>query len=470
MEAVTARRAATIAAVTASLGMVASHGGWLVDDAGVALATARNLAAGHGLVAYPGGPVVEGVSDPAWVAALAAASAVGLPLAGTAKALGAAGAAAATLGAAAIARRLDGEEAGAGAALLVGLCGPLALWGASGLEGAWLAGWLTLAVAIAHPGGAALCLAIAATSRPEAPLLATAAWWARGAVHGSRGGIGLAAILGATAALLAARLATTGLWVPNTALAKLSGPWWPRGPRGLVYVAASALWLGLPAWGPGLRGGGRRLALVAPLAVAIAVAIGVGGDWMRYARLLLPAAPLAMAAAAGGLTGRRWRPLLGLALLWHAAVAVDAWRRPPLPLALVDELGALVVAVGPAACGEARPTYAGPDVGGVLWAHPAVVVYDLGGLVDPEVGAPWPARLPRLRPQVVLTHGPWARRTGLSPEVMARSGYVGRCARSGTVGPSEAASPTTFWLRADCTRPLPDAVEQALTAWCARPR
>ena len=45
-------------------------GDWVVDDAGISLAYARNLAHGHGFVAQPGVPPVEGFSNLLWVLAL----------------------------------------------------------------------------------------------------------------------------------------------------------------------------------------------------------------------------------------------------------------------------------------------------------------------------------------------------------------------------------------------------------------
>ncbi len=42
-------------------------GSWIVDDAGISFAYARSLAGGHGLVAQPGVPPVEGFSNPLWV-------------------------------------------------------------------------------------------------------------------------------------------------------------------------------------------------------------------------------------------------------------------------------------------------------------------------------------------------------------------------------------------------------------------
>ena len=53
-------------------------GAWLVDDAGISFAYARNLAAGHGLVAQPGLEPVEGFSNVAWVVLIALLYKVGL--------------------------------------------------------------------------------------------------------------------------------------------------------------------------------------------------------------------------------------------------------------------------------------------------------------------------------------------------------------------------------------------------------
>jgi len=44
---------------------------WIVDDAGISFAYARNLALGYGLVSQPGLPPVEGYSNPLWVFLLA---------------------------------------------------------------------------------------------------------------------------------------------------------------------------------------------------------------------------------------------------------------------------------------------------------------------------------------------------------------------------------------------------------------
>ena len=57
-------------AVLVVLTLHALSQGHHVDDAGIVYAFAENLAAGHGLVPQPGAPVVEGVSDPLWLALL----------------------------------------------------------------------------------------------------------------------------------------------------------------------------------------------------------------------------------------------------------------------------------------------------------------------------------------------------------------------------------------------------------------
>ncbi len=53
---------------------------WLVDDAGVSMSYARNLADGYGLVSQPGVTPVEGYSDPSWVLLLALLAKCGIVL------------------------------------------------------------------------------------------------------------------------------------------------------------------------------------------------------------------------------------------------------------------------------------------------------------------------------------------------------------------------------------------------------
>ncbi|MEY9859918.1 hypothetical protein ABH935_005552 [Catenulispora sp. GAS73] len=53
-------------------------GRWIVDDAGISFAYARNIAEGHGPVVQAGAPPVEGYSNPTWVGLLAIGRLLGL--------------------------------------------------------------------------------------------------------------------------------------------------------------------------------------------------------------------------------------------------------------------------------------------------------------------------------------------------------------------------------------------------------
>ena len=52
------------------LGHAALYGDWIIDDAGITFAYARNVADGHGFVAYPGEPAVEGFTNLLWLLGL----------------------------------------------------------------------------------------------------------------------------------------------------------------------------------------------------------------------------------------------------------------------------------------------------------------------------------------------------------------------------------------------------------------
>ena len=67
-----------VALMLASVAMQFSTWFWYVEDAAISFAYADNLAAGEGLVAYPGGERIEGYSNPLWVALLTLGSLSGL--------------------------------------------------------------------------------------------------------------------------------------------------------------------------------------------------------------------------------------------------------------------------------------------------------------------------------------------------------------------------------------------------------
>jgi hypothetical protein len=71
-------RAGLVGCAVLALAHQATRWDWLIDDAAICFAYARNVAQGHGFVPFPGGERVEGVSDPTWTALLVALQLVGL--------------------------------------------------------------------------------------------------------------------------------------------------------------------------------------------------------------------------------------------------------------------------------------------------------------------------------------------------------------------------------------------------------
>ena len=113
-------------------------GDWIIDDAGISFAYARNFVQGHGLVSQPGRPPVEGFSNFLWVMTLAPFFALRLfdPVL-VPKAL----AALLVLGSFAVVQRVlrretSSEWPGWLVALALATSPPIVIWSASGLENA----------------------------------------------------------------------------------------------------------------------------------------------------------------------------------------------------------------------------------------------------------------------------------------------------------------------------------------------
>jgi len=493
------------------LGLWAALLGWHVDDAGITYAYARSLAHGHGFRAFAGGPVAEGFSDPAWTLLLAAAAWLGAPIAAASKVLQAVLGAAVLVDVHRAVRSVGGERAEAtAAALATAVAAPWVVWTAGGLETAWL-GWCLVGFVAAVVGSrsgwiAGAFAAAVVLARPEGPWLALAClvaaevlvpasrWRGRRVVAW---GLPAAAFFG----WLALRLAVFGDTLPTSFWVKAV----PIDPsvrllRGGIYLATFAAEIGLPllALGWGAAWATRRLGR---LARGLAIIVGadalavlfMGGDWMRHGRLLAHVVPLIAMAGVPGLLALLFRPgdvgrrlLSGYArhLAWLFVVAYasisllfwqDALRRPPLPMAITADSADLLATLGPAWCGAPRPRIATPDVGAALYRHPRAEVLDLAGLTDhtdARQASPgwWPARVARARPQAVLVHGVWVRRTGLDEVAMSAAGYELVCRRHGTPGVEEGRYPPALYRRADCRVPLSRGLEARLRDWCRRPR
>lgn len=470
--------ASWVAAVTAVVLTTVSLGSWIVDDAGISLAYARNLAQGYGLRPTRGADVLEGFSNPAWVALLGVARALGAPLIASAKVIGLAGTTAACALVLREARQL-GHSARERAELVLtlGLCAPLWLWANSGLEnGAWTA-CLTAVVLLRRPSQAAVAVALGIWLRPEAPLLLASALCARHLL--GRGGLHLLLGTGLAATLLlyGLRFTTLGTWWPQTAAAKLEASLLTRSLRGAVYIVISLGWLALLPLLPGLRRMPPDSPLRRPLWAVLALATGtglaliyMGGDWMRYGRLAVAIVPLATLVGTAA-ASRYARPLLYLTWALQLVVFADVLRRPPLPQDLVEELGALADTVRRDACPHATELqFAGADVGGLAYGYPDARIVDLAGLITRLPTTSWEQKLREHPTDLVMVHGPWVRRTGLDTDTLERAGYRTLCTRPPGRGRSEAQFPAQLYLHTGCTHSLHRDTAATLDAWCRRAR
>ncbi|CAN93793.1 putative membrane protein [Sorangium cellulosum So ce56] len=344
------------------------------------------------------GPVTDGVTPLGWAFALAPFAAGG-PLAALAAAK-ALGALAWTLAAGVLALAIDrasARPARFAALALVPASAPLAAWSVAGMETGVVAALGALAVALPALGRAlagAACAGAAAALRPELlPFALVVALSAQAAPRrDAAGGAPRPAWARALAALAlaglpfvavaVARLSIFGRAAPLAALAK--APDAALGARyalacflltGPAALIAPAAWRALPAWPRGL------LAAVAVHFLAVAAA---GGDWMPLSRLVVPALPAVVLAAAH------------VASVAHARAT--ALR---LALALAGELF-VMVRVGPTAARvggdrlrvveELRGALAGAEVVaaldiGWLGAATGATLVDLAGVTDPAIAA-----------------------------------------------------------------------------------
>lgn len=357
-----------------ALAGLAALAGWIArfdfvaDDAYISFRYARHLAEGHGLRFNLGeSPPVEGYSNLAWVLWCSVAELARWDVTLWARAGSACCAAASVLLVLRAGWRAASPLAGGLAALLLGAQPGFGLWASGGLETAAFAlAVLALASALsartvsARAGGlraagcAAATLAVLALRTDGVPwVLATLAAWMLAQAEPWPARLRaarpvLAALLAGAAALLAFRLAYHRDWISSTARVKggLSGL---RLERGLLYDASQLLaqpallvLLALAAWGALAAAGGARAAARAGLALfgfALAYAAAVGGDFMAFGRLLVPAlAPLALGAGASLASllarGARARASALAASVLCLALALGAgFDRVPVPAA-----------------------------------------------------------------------------------------------------------------------------------------
>lgn len=384
--------------------------GFTVDDALIPVRYAHNIASGAGYRFDARGASTDGVTPLPWALLLAPLSSPdGLVVLVRAKLLGVAawavggGVLGARVGAMVRGRPLPQVVTAALALLVMGLAFPIGAWAASGMETGLATALATVAVArlgVSRPSAVAATAGVVAAFRPEMVVWAIAlavgaavlgresdAEKERGVPAAARG----AALAAAPFLLCAAiRLAVFGRPAPLAVLAKPSDL-----SHGALYVGAATLVLLTPLLVTAplalvrvarQDAAGRDVALARVVVIAFAAhalaVLAAGGDWMPYARLMVPVAPSLVIAF--------------VALLGSSRLAFVGAR-----LAAAIVLGALLaVRAAPAGRGvhgdradlirRARPVLAGAhvvaalDVGWVSAATDASIV-DLAGLTDASI-------------------------------------------------------------------------------------
>lgn len=405
------------------------YAGWLVDDAGISFAYAKNLAAGLGPVPQPGAAPVEGYSNPLWVALMVPFYALGLTAAWVPKLL--------SVALLLLALRLLAELAAAAAprapeatvravTVLTALNPSVVLWGTSGLENPlYLVLFLALGVAALRVRdrpteapwlGLGLLAGALSLTRPEGLLLALApALWL--ALPGEQRQLPdkryLQALFGLFGAHLLMRVLIFGDLVPNTFHAKatdgmagylravtlsrgkLGQLWdlgqWAAGPEAATLVlllAAGAVARSMlsPKAPPALRLG------AAWLTMATGAYLLLPPDWMgegRFATCVFPVLYLVLLAGWGSV-GRRPRVTalaITLGILAAPSFRFRAVRKhisPTIPLDYVRRVYVEGVARWAGWLGLERASFLLPDIGAFLLESPHEAV-DLAGLTDTRI-------------------------------------------------------------------------------------
>jgi hypothetical protein len=387
--------------------------GFTVDDALIPVRYAHHLATGFGYRFDAHGASTDGVTPLPWALLLAPLSlgdgGDALVALVRAKVLGVMAwtGAAALLGA-----RVGGMVRGrrhallcAAAFVVMGVAFPLGAWAASGMETGIATGIATLAATRVGGGrgrrwwaGAAIA-GVAGAFRPEMVVWAMVigAWGGSESEGGSgsgsgsgreglrRGLIGAMVALGPFLVCVVVRMVVFGRPAPLAVLAKPSDL-----SHGAIYVGAASMVVLTPllVMAPValLRGSAPELRVARVLVgafVAHALAVmAAGGDWMPYARLMVPVAPslvIAFAVIARGGRSAVNAARLAAALVLGGLLAV---RAAPAGRGVQADRADLIARARPV-LGDAH-VVAALDIGWVGASTEATIV-DLAGLTDPSI-------------------------------------------------------------------------------------
>ena len=464
----------------------AAYGRWIVDDAGITFAYARSITSGAGPALQPGGPAVEGYSDPAWLAVLAVGRTLGLFDRGAwagvpdyvlfPKGVALLCCAGVFLAgyrvASAVCRRpaLVAVAAGIGLAVMPSFV----IWSFSGLENSllalavsWLAAVLVRAVAVdrlltMRTGvTCGLLAALAALTRPEGIVYAATCPVVIALFAGRRtlarsaatAGISVAAFAVPAGGYLLWRLATFHELLPNTALAKAQ-----RTPEFTVAHRAIDI-IGYAGWPVVLiaaacvgaviaRPSSTRRAVVVlavPMGLSVFAYTVLARDWMGELRFATPVWPLAALATAIAVeavahgTAARGRAVLAVCTAAACVLTGTMWLQrierfshgPTVSLCAVADQARRYDEYARIA-GVRDATILLPDIGGTALAG-RLRVADLAGLADRDIARFWSARdmtglrdhvFTRLRPTFIHVHGGWTTRTGLLTDPRASLDYT----------------------------------------------
>ena len=449
-----------------ALGVLVCHAAlladWVVDDAGITFAYARNLGGGLGLVSQPGVEPVEGFSNPLWTFVLAPFFTAGMfhPL-WTPKLLSLA-----LLGLSflLIGRATPGDDGVEGwllasAPLLLALDASFVVWTTSGLENPLLVVLLVVSATLAFrlredsaPRTAFLggCVGgLIALTRPEGAAY-LGAFGCSLVFLGTRRGLvrSLGAFVTGAGILIGPYLAFRCLyfqdWVPNTYHAKVRSWLVADDPTRLAELLSSAAGRLAPIVALllliGLATAIRRrtprdhafLVVSLYLATAGAVYLILPPDWMGEFRFATPfflfffwLTSLALATAFRMLRSRGWRvgfavPVAAMLLVAedarvNADRSMDFATAPTVPFERIADFGRAYDGLAAFLPGG-RGSLLLPDLGGTLFTSTRLRLYDLAGLCDKTVartlmddtGAFHDYVFETARPSFIHVHGSWA--------------------------------------------------------------
>jgi hypothetical protein len=451
------------------------YGSWLVDDAAITFAYARSVAEGLGPVVHPGAEAVEGFSNPTWLALLALGRLSGVFDRGTLfgipdyivfpKAVAALCCAGMLALCFSVARRVSRRPALV--TLLIGAAlaavPSFVIWCFSGLENAlFTLAVVGLAVLLFHTlldnrldtaavaslaGGIA---AFAALTRPDGLIYVLA--YPLVLLVSLRRKIRLALVSVAAFAVpfgvyLVWRLATFGLLVPNTAVAKQQGLPMPADllrlgdlivyvgiPATVVFAGAVILAIRRPEW---FKGG--FVALGVPWALAVLAYAVLEPDWMAQYRFATPI--WAMSALIGVLAvAKAAKKRLAVVTVVAATVlsgtgfvsaAEEFHDKPTFPMCLVAERYGRMVNQYADILGLGQASVLAPDLGGLAMTTRLSVV-DMAGLADARIakytGADDKAGMrdyifDDVKPTFIVSHGVWNEGTGVALDPRIQRDY-----------------------------------------------